>query len=557
MSFTEKSYIPFAIIAIVGLLLYAQTFFFGFTYLDDNSLIVDNTAFLREPSSIINSFKYDVGGPPTISPGGFGFYRPILTLSFIFNYWIGDTHPFIYHVTNVALHILAVELLFLLLCTMMVPRNRAFSFSMIFLVHPIVLAATAWIPGRNDLLLAIMMFSALLYFLVFWRKRSIKYFIVHVVFFMLALFTKETAMVIPLICALFVALVLRERVLSFDQKRVMLVCAWLSGTVVWALMRHYAMFEDNQFVSPIGALRSIFLNMPGALSYLGKFFLPVGFSVYPIRQDLSIISGVVVMCGLIFALVHARGAARRSMVFGLLWFIIVTIPGLINTQPFLKADFAEHRAYVALFGIMFALSHVQPPRIAQKFTPLIIGGVVASLIILNVQRAQAYRNAESFWGDAIRTSPHASAAHNGLGAYYYLTQDLDRAEAEFKRAIELNDAGSEHHYNLGMVYLQKKMYREAEQSFFRELQVNESYIKAYLNLGALYYFIGDQIKAEQVWLAGLKINPDYHDIHNNLAYLYYRQSEISKALVHAKKVLTDGGKLRPQVQEVIEPYLNF
>jgi len=560
--FIAKPYIPFAIIAIVGFLLYGQTLFFGYTYLDDTSLIVDNAAFLGRPSSIIDSFRYDVGGPPTISPGGFGFYRPVLTLSFIANYTLGGVEPFIYHLTNVLLHIIAVELLFVLLCAFALSRQTSFAFAIIFLVHPMALAVTAWIPGRNDALLAIGVFASLLFFIGFWRDKKIAYFVAHQAFFLFALFTKETAFVLPLICVLYVACLTKERVFKIDWRRMALIACWAVSLGVWFLARQNAMFEDNQVISPSGALGAIIMNAPGALSYIEKIFLPFRLSVYPIRQDLSVLPGFLILLVLMAGFAVSTPRGRRVMAFGLLWFVVFIIPGLVNTQPVLKVDFAEHRAYIPFLGIILFISQVSfLPKISTQalrlWAPVFLSVLLLVLCGINFYHARAYRDAEHFWHNAIETSPHASAAHNGLGAYYYIAQDLLRAEEEFKRAIALNDAGSEHHYNLGMIYFQKKMYDEARSSFENELAINASYIKAYLNLGAVYYFEGNMQKAEEVWLEGLKINPDYHDIHNNLAFIYYQQGDIEKALRHARIVLESDGQLREQVYQALMPYLGI
>ncbi|MEK7649347.1 MAG: tetratricopeptide repeat protein [Patescibacteria group bacterium] len=554
----DKSFIPFAVIAIAGLLLYAQTFSFGFSYLDDDALILNNAYFLSNPGSIIDSFRYDVGGPPSTSSGSYGFYRPILTLSFIFDYALGGANPAVYHATNIILHIVVAELLFVLFRAFSVNRRASFGLALLFLIHPIVLSVAAWIPGRNDALLAIGVFGSLFFFITFWKEPRFLYFLLHQVFFLCALFTKETAFVLPLLCSLYVVLIAKERIFVFNRRRVMFIVCWVILLISWVVMRQAALPDNHTTIAPAGIVSSITMNAPGAFSYLGKAFFPFKLSVYPIRQDILIWPGVLVAFFLVLGFVFSSVKKRRTMLFGLCWFVLFIIPGLVNTQEVLKADFAEHRAYIPLFGLVLFLSQVpfermMPERSERYWQTIIFGALVVFYGVTNIYHAGVYRNAKNFWTNAVQTSPHASAAHNGLGAYYYLEGELDRSAEEFQKAIALNDSGSEYHYNLGMVYLQKNMYAQAEQEFKKEIAANASYIKAYLNLGVVYYFTGNTQEAEIAWLEGLKINPHYHDIHNNLAYLYYQQGKREEALRHARIILDDGGALREQVRKALEP----
>ena len=105
-----KNYIPFLILAGLGFVLYFQAFFFNFSYLDDNVLILGNQSFLADINNIIWSFGADVFH--LFNSSAF-YYRPLLTISFIFDYQMGGAAPFIYHFTNVILHILTTCLLFI------------------------------------------------------------------------------------------------------------------------------------------------------------------------------------------------------------------------------------------------------------------------------------------------------------------------------------------------------------------------------------------------------------------------------------------------------------
>ena len=106
---SSKKIVPCLLIISLGFLIYCQTLFFKFTYLDDNVLILDNYYFLKNITNIFKAFRVDVF---YILHASAAYYRPSLIVSFILDAQLGKTHPFIYHFTNLNLHLLASCLLF-------------------------------------------------------------------------------------------------------------------------------------------------------------------------------------------------------------------------------------------------------------------------------------------------------------------------------------------------------------------------------------------------------------------------------------------------------------
>lgn len=187
---------PVPALMAAGALLYFKTLFFGWTYLDDNVLVINNTAFLSDLSNILQAFRQEVFH---ITHCSAAYYRPVLTVSFMLDAFFGGQNPFIYHFTNIAVHIAVSCLVFLLLQRIGYKRPSALFFSLIFTVHPALAQAVAWIPGRNDSLMALFGLSAFIFFLDFLKSGSIYYYCAHLFFLGLAFFTKETALILPAI----------------------------------------------------------------------------------------------------------------------------------------------------------------------------------------------------------------------------------------------------------------------------------------------------------------------------------------------------------------------
>jgi len=148
-----KTWRPYAIIIIIGCLLYAKTLSFDFVEYDDRRLIAENQSFISDLSNLFQAFTQDAFNV-SFHCSSKSYYRPVLTASLIFDAQWGGTNLFIYRVTNLIIHISTCCLLFLFFCRMGFGKSVSLLFSVIFLVHPILTQAVAWIPGRNDSLLA-------------------------------------------------------------------------------------------------------------------------------------------------------------------------------------------------------------------------------------------------------------------------------------------------------------------------------------------------------------------------------------------------------------------
>ena len=101
----------FLVFFLIGFLVYGQTWFFDFLYIDDSLLIIDRFNVISEFSNIFLAFKKDVFLQSSIV----GYYRPILTLSFMIDANIGGLSPIVYHTSNIIFHIIAASLLFIFL----------------------------------------------------------------------------------------------------------------------------------------------------------------------------------------------------------------------------------------------------------------------------------------------------------------------------------------------------------------------------------------------------------------------------------------------------------
>lgn len=560
LEFVFKGQQPYFWIILIGFLLYAKTLFFNFAFLDDNVLILDNQYFLRNLSNILQTFKQDVFLSPSKA-----YYRPILTISFMLDAQLGGASPFIYHFTNIVIHLLASCLLFLFLRKFKVKKELALFFSLIFTVHPILTQAVAWIPGRNDSLFTVFVFSSLIFFLKFLKNKKWRDYLWHLLFFALAIFTKETTIGLIIIGFLYLLLFepvenlyisrhdfstlpvstgIARRIMCNSFNKKVLGVGWLVVLVVWFLLRQKAFSVGSPIKMTIFDMgRAMLSSSPAVIQYVGKVIFPLNLSVLPIIQDTTFIYGFIAIILLIVALIFSKNKRYNFVIFGLFWFLLFLIPSLIRPNTKIVADFIEHRVYLPMIGLIILILEIDWIKnldFKKEKTLIISGTFIGFLAILTFIYSDNFKDRLSFWKNAASTSPHSPLAHRNLGAMYYLDGQLDKAEPEYKKALELNQYEAMAHMNLGLIYMSKNRLSEAEEEFEKEIEINSSYDNVYFNFGLLRYRQEKPEEAIKLWQKTIEINPNFIDAYKNLAIYYYGQKDLEKANVYIEELQKRG-----------------
>ncbi|KAH7953154.1 hypothetical protein HPB49_005257 [Dermacentor silvarum] len=115
-------------------LCYANALGCGFVF-DDASAVRDNRD-LRPSTPIGSLFANDFWGTPIHKEQSHKSYRPLCVLTFRLNYWLHELRPMGYHLGNVLLHSI-VCVLFLRVCSMVVPVKASVAAALLFAVHPV------------------------------------------------------------------------------------------------------------------------------------------------------------------------------------------------------------------------------------------------------------------------------------------------------------------------------------------------------------------------------------------------------------------------------------
>lgn len=477
---------PQLIIIFLGIIIFSWTIFFDFSYFDDQSLILENYQLISDPSNIGLVFVEDA----FFSDNNF-YYRPLLNLSLMFDAQISSNYAWFFHLANVFWHILAVILLFLVLKILGVSEKRALGFSLFFLLQPALVSATAWVPGRNDTLLAVFILSSFLFFLKFIDYPKVLNYFLCLIFFLLALFTKEAAIILPILFIFYYFLISSKKIKRADT---FLFTGGVGAVIfLWFIFRSLAI--DGYLGSWQELILSILENSPAIIIGLGKFLFPFNLATMSLLREVNIIYGLVAIL-LIALLAVYRKIDKKWLSFGLTWFILFMLPSFVNPNPseFYYLLLLEHRLYLPFLGLIFIFKDISIDEVSfikrmqlEKAISYLFIVVLLLFAVISINRLPSFSNRLSFWLNAVEQTPNSPLAQRNLGVMLYFDNNLTEAEIAYKRSIELNPLEKMVHNNLGVIYLNRGELELAEVEFKKELEINPGYDKALDNLNNLNF----------------------------------------------------------------------
>lgn len=531
----NSSYFHFAAISCFALLLYVPTLAFQLTYYDDATLIENMQTFLRGHHSFLEIFSQGVFG--SAAKGSDFYYRPLLSLSFYLNAAISGDSLTGYHLLNILFHAVSACLFYSFLKQLKFDHRLSFICALLLIAHPSLVQAVAWIPGRNDSMVTMMSLASLIFLTEYLEKRKWHALIFHLMFFFLALLTKETAVLLPALFAIVLQLSPRyktfeEEPADFKKSYVIVIAAsWLAMVAIFLVLRKAVL--GSSVGLPFAFTAENFLkNLPALLQYTGKMLLPFGLSTFPILKNTSFLYGIVTILFLGFFLFTSKNIRLQFLQLAAGWWLLFLLPALVRTTDEYESVFLEHRIYFPLIG--FLLLWLETDLVKKiKWTSITTKAFAGAFLLiystLTFVNSKNYKDEFSYWSRAVETSPDASFAHRGLGTNYFSEGNSAAAEKEYVTAIQLNPDLKEVRNNLGRLYLNNGNTEKAAALFHEELQINPGSAVTYYNLSLVSLRQKELPQAENLIRKSLSLDPVNLDAQNDLCVILAMQKRYEEA----------------------------
>ncbi len=469
------------IIAVTTIALFYRTLDYGLVYCDDNIFVLDQQAYNQDPSNIKNSFKKAIGAT---------YYRPILDSSFIIDHQMGKTDPHFYRRTNLAFHVMGSILLFFALMKFGYNRIPSFIMAMLFAVHPVISPSVSWISGRNDSMIAVFILLCFIFLINFMESGGAKKFVFYILSmlaYLIALFTKETTALLPFVGIAYIFIYHREKI--FSKEGISLVTGWFILGLIWYAARKGATDHINtpDTIGPDALIQ----NFPTIFAMFGKMILPVKMHALANFEQLTIITGVVVLLLLLASMFVLKDINKGRAWFGFIWFFVFLLPTLLIRIIYVGDffDYAEHRAYLVFLGFIIVLFEIfRALKInIEKPVPIAIASVIFVIFAIRTYAYEpVFQNRTTYWQNAVDVYPYKSRGYLDLGKAYYVEGKLDVADSLYHKGIELNPDNFNLYIDLSAVYIRQKNWKKAEEYAKKALALQPDNHLANYNLGKTY-----------------------------------------------------------------------
>src|SRR3989338_3051787 len=189
MSFKRKGWVLYLLLFTVVLSLYSVSL--GHNFLFDEESIILNNPFVKDlsliPQLLRSSYFYVEGRTEDLWVLR---YRPLASLFFAVDYYFWKGNPLGYNLTNTLLQALVCLFFLKLLTRVFANPWTAFAGALLYSVHTLHTEAVTNIASRGDLLAGLGMLLAMH---SYWENRIGR----SVLFYVLALFSKENAILTP------------------------------------------------------------------------------------------------------------------------------------------------------------------------------------------------------------------------------------------------------------------------------------------------------------------------------------------------------------------------
>ena len=495
--------LPYILIIVIACLsVYYQTLFYGFTNHDDDTIITRNMAFIGDFSNLKQAFLTDAWcRKQTIE-----LYRPLQTVSYIMDAHLGNDIAFATHLTNLVIHLLCCICVFQLLLLFKLDNNTALLGALIYAVHFLFLHAVIWIPARGDLLLALFSFLAMITFIKLVQKNQWIYLIIHVLCFSLALFSKETAILLPFVFLLYMILFHKERL--FKTKNYILLACYLLIFLLFSYLRGLSITTTEQSLG----LMSLLMNLRTIPETVAKFLVPVNFSTMPFFDFWATLTGSVIIAGTVLFFILKKNSFTKLTLFALCWFLFFLLPGMIYRPEFASYtyEYLDHRAYLPGFGLlMIGLVIFQNAKLSTNLFWAVSAIFLAYLIAVNYYFHRCYKNPLVFSELAIKANPKSSLAHFIHGNEIYKLKDVDGALEDFTIAVDNYPNFFEARFNKAVILNQKKQDQAALEDLNLLLSGKPDYSAGAYNLRAIVKAtLNDGDGAYADFTQALKMAPD-------------------------------------------------
>jgi hypothetical protein len=415
--------IPFVVVVLV----YSNTFNNSFHF-DDSHCIANNSYVQRGPAAWLDIARSaDAFSALTHNQT----YRPVTTISYAIDWWIGGGEPWPFHVTNVTLLMCLIPLLLWLYweaigestgrCAVLCLGGAT-----LLVVHVTACEVANYFSARSGLLATVLMLLGMLLH----QRPGCRHHALAA--FTLGCLAKQTVIIWPVLLFGWHILVYRNTIVEAWRKlKLEVLTCGVTWLIIDAMQVRWTTGSSDRWGY---AATQIFV----VARYFRQFLFPhgqcvdTGYQIMPWHDDRVLLGAIVLLtlscCGYL-----AHRAGWRASAFGIFWFFVAIAPN--SSFIPLSEVTNDHRAFTAYIGLGLVL--VDLLNRAPRFpAPLVVGLLIGLHGFHTYQRNAIWATEETLWTDCVATAPNNARALMNLALAWMARGRHDLAEPAFRRVIE-------------------------------------------------------------------------------------------------------------------------
>ncbi len=553
--------------------------------IQENKLIIDGTN-LNE--IFTTNYRYGSNNPDD------GLYRPLVMLTYVFNTDRNILNPSNLHLFNVICNSLNSSLIFLLLFFLSGEFIVAFFSALIFTFHPIHTEVVANISGRPEIMCALFIFLS--WILLEKIKNPIFSYFSASIFLFMALLSKETAVMFPLMV---IAYDLVRNQAAFNKNYILKFAFLITTVIIYIFIRWSILGNTSNGNVPL------FYNNPIANSpvdervatALGVFLRYCGLLLFPVKlvsdysyKSLQIYDSIwypapifaFFLIGALFA--SAIYFRKRNLLFPLS-FILFFFPYILISNIFFSIGtimgerlmYLPSAGFALLTGFLFSRLFFRWRYFAIILSIVILCAysfktisrnhdwyddntltkadlksspenvkLLANMGFLTAKKGQ-FQIAEYYYQNALEIYPDFVEGLSGLGKISYDQKKYEDALSFYKKAADISPSNPQARFDYASVMINIGRFEEAETELKDALELSPSSPMLFRSMGNLMLSKGDFIGAINNFQKALDLGGNKHILLNNLAASSYYAGDFDNAFKYVQIADVLGIKLNPDM----------
>jgi Flp pilus assembly protein TadD len=422
-------------------------------------------------------------------------YFPLTYTTFRLERSFWGLNPAGYHLVKILLHAANALLVWRLLRRLCVPG--AWLAAALFALHPVQVESVAWITERKNVLSLFFVLLAMLAWVGFVEDRprpSWRWYVLALIFYVLALGAKTTACTLPV--ALLLILWLKGKPIQRSRwvQMVPFIALGIGMGLLTMWWERYHQGTRGEFYG-LGWLERLLLASHAVWFYAGKLVWPANLTFsYPrwIIDAADPLAYVWLLAGGVVcaAIYFARRFVGRGVEVAVAFYVVTLSPvlGFIMLATFQYSFVADHYQYVASIGLLALAAAgittaLGPYRKGKPWLePVLWGMLLAVLGGLTWRQTAVYRDSQTLWRDTLAKNPDSWIAHDNLGAGLLAAGRPAEAVDHFRKSIQLHPDGIVAHNDYSAVLKQSGRLAEAETEARKAIELGPKLVAPQVNL---------------------------------------------------------------------------